>query len=106
MKTEIMYATECAITVYFNRDNEFSSADWREHFKTLSEAIFYAESILDTQADAERIMIWDANTGEILAECFPEEDEEEEPSRDEDYDWGYNEDEGYDPYEGFYTGDC
>ena len=32
-----------------------------------------------------------------------EEDYEEE---DYDYDWGYNEDEGFDPYAGCYTWDC
>lgn len=100
MKTEIMYATECAITVYFNHDSEFSSADWREHFRTLAEAIFYAESILDTQGDAERIVIWDAHTGEVLAECSPD------PVEDDDCDWGYNEDMGFDPYMGCYSDDC
>ena len=25
---------------------------------------------------------------------------------DDDFDWGYNEDEGFDPYEGCYTWDC
>lgn len=29
-----------------------------------------------------------------------------EASQVEDYDWGYNEDEGYDPYTGEYTYDC
>lgn len=29
-----------------------------------------------------------------------------EASQVEDYDWGYNEDEGYDPYAGEYTYDC
>ncbi len=108
MRTEIMYATECALTVYFDRNNEFVSADWREHFRTLSEAIFYAESILNTQVDAERIVIWDANTGEILAECFSD---EEPISEDDGEDW--NEDDwddcdyevGYDPYLGCFAWD-
>lgn len=106
MKTVITYATECALTVYFNHDNEFTSADWREHFRTLAEAIFYAETILDTQGDAERIVIWDAKTGEVLAECYPEESEDEDDEYPDYPDWGYDEDEGYDPYEGCYTWDC
>lgn len=108
MKTEIMYATECAINVHFNHDSEFAFATWREHFKTLAEAIFYAESIFDTQGDAERIIIWDTNTGEILAECTPDPNYEESNFENENYDsdWGYNEDMGYDPYMGCYTDDC
>lgn len=31
---------------------------------------------------------------------------EDEFDEDYDYDWGYNEDEGFDPYEGCYTWDC
>ena len=31
---------------------------------------------------------------------------EEEYLEDYDYDWGYNEDEGFDPYAGCYTWDC
>ncbi len=33
---------------------------------------------------------------------FGSADDEEDP----DDDWGFNEDEGFDPYEGCYTGDC
>lgn len=33
---------------------------------------------------------------------FPEDEDEE----DYDEDWGFNEDEGFDPYEGCWTGDC
>ena len=71
---------------------------------------------------------WDWNDGELVQVAFPylsaDEremlisgicptcwnktfgggDEEKEPEPDED--WGYNEDEGFDPYLGCYTEDC
>lgn len=37
---------------------------------------------------------------------FPADNEEEEEDFEDDSDWGYNEDEGFDPYEGCYTFDC
>ena len=30
----------------------------------------------------------------------------EDAGEPDDFDWGYNEDEGFDPYEGCYTWDC
>ena len=39
---------------------------------------------------------------ELYEEDFNDFDYEDEP----DYDWGYNEDEGFDPYAGCYTWDC
>ena len=30
----------------------------------------------------------------------------DDEGEDYDYDWGYNEDEGFDPYAGCYTWDC
>lgn len=102
MRTEIMYATECALTVYFTDNNEFASADWREHFYSLANAIKSAELIISGESEIARITIWDAKTGEILAECYPDTDEDED-----DYsDWDYNEDMGFDPYMGCYTDDC
>lgn len=100
MKTEIVYATECAMTVYFDTDSDFASADWREHFRTLADAIACAENILDTQVYSTRIVIWDAHTGEVLAECSPD------PVEEYDLDWDYNEDMGFDPYMGCYSDDC
>ena len=109
MRTVITYATNCTLTIKFVDGCDLASADWREQYKTLGEAIAVADVILhhDYPMSAKCIDIWDSNTGEILAQCFNKRfDEEEEPSRDEDYDWDYNEDEGYDPYEGCYTWDC
>ena len=39
---------------------------------------------------------------ELYDDCYEEDYPEDEP----DYDWGYNEDEGFDPYMGEYTWDC
>lgn len=104
MKTELMYATTCGLTVYFNENCDMSYGQWRDTRKTLMEAINTAEAILDTvyPNTAEKVVIWDFTTGEVLAECSREHEEEE----DYDCDWGYNEDMGYDPYLGCYTDDC
>ena len=108
MKTEITYSTPCTLTIYFCETCDLASADYREQFKTLKDAINAAESIFDKlyYATAERIVIWDSNTGEILAECEPDPEAGPTAIPDDFYDWGYNEDEGYDPYMGCYTDDC
>jgi len=108
MKTEIMYATTCALTIYFPKEVDIASADWREQYKTLKDAVNAAEFIFETgYPTAELIVIWDANTGEVLAECsnekVPEDDWNEE---DWEESWGFNEDMGFDPYLGCYTDDC
>jgi len=55
--------------------------------------------------EAEVVDIIDPNTAEVYVTVlnFPDEEEEEEEG---DFDWGYNEDVGFDPYEGCYTYDC
>ena len=55
-----------------------------------------------------QILICDATTGEILAECAPDPDYEESDFENENYnpDLGCNEDMGFDPYMGCYTDDC
>ncbi|MBQ3641725.1 hypothetical protein II906_07375 [bacterium] len=58
------------------------------------DTFFHGESV-------ESVHVIDSETGELIAECVPEE------SVDDVYDdWGYNEDIGYDPYLGCYTDDC
>ena len=109
MKTEITYSTKCTLTIYFVESCDLASADFREQFKNLQDALNMAEFIFETlyPKTAAKIMIWDSNTGEILAECSP--DAEAGPTEvEEDYfdDWDYNEDMGYDPYMGCYTDDC
>ena len=106
MKTEIVYTTPCAITIHFSETCDLDSAYYRERFKTLKDAINAAEFIFYNvyPVTAKKITIWDTNTGEILAECFP--DDVEDPNEEDYNDWDYNEDMGYDPYMGCYTDDC
>ena len=107
MKTEIMYATNCSLTVYFKDEHPLSSGDLRDKFFSLASALEYAEVVLTAfyPDDAIKVVIWDSNTGEVLAECLP--DVEPTPEEDED-DW-YEDDcdyeVGYDPYLGCFTWD-
>ena len=75
---------------------------------TLQDAVDYAEMIFDDEtllrSDAvSKVMICDAETGEICAEC-EHDPVKEAPLPDED--WSSNEDMGFDPYLGCYTDDC
>jgi len=54
--------------------------------------------------EVEVVDIIDPNTAEVYATVLNLPDEEEEEG--DDFDWGYNEDAGFDPYEGCYTYDC
>ena len=77
-----------------------------ENFGSLDDALAYAEEEIDVRQQATFASIWNANTGELCATCWW--DDESVP--EEDYgaweDWDYNEDEGFDPYMGEYTWDC
>ena len=73
-------------------------------FATKKEALEWAQEQIDGQSQFDHInniIIIDADTGEVLAECTPDVD----PYENWD-DWNYNEDMGYDPYLGCYTDDC
>lgn len=87
--------------------NEFGSG-------TLNDAIEYVNSIFEDVTlirakFVKQILVIDANTGEILAECFPDPEcgptEADFENENYDPDWGYNEDVGFDPYLGCYTWD-
>lgn len=108
MKTEILYSTNCAITIYFKKDCDLASAEFREQFKTLKSAIEMAGFIFSAiyPETTERVVIWDSNTGEILAECTPDCDSGPIEVPEDPLDWNYNEDMGFDPYLGCYTDDC
>ena len=89
-----------------------------ENFGSLDAAIAYAQEEIDVRCQAIFAIIWDSNTGEVYASCSWDDEsipEEDYPDYDEDNywddgcpveDWGYNEDEGFDPYLGEYTWDC
>lgn len=105
MTTTIMYSTTCTLTLYY-KEGDLKSSDWRQQYRLLQEALDEAKFILEAlyPEDVERIIIYDANTGEVLAECLPDDIEEDD---DPDYrDWDYNEDMGFDPYMGCYSDDC
>lgn len=78
-----------------------------ESFGSLDDALAFAEEEIDMRQQATFASIWDSNTGEVYATCSSDDEsptEEDDP--DYDLDWGYNEDEGFDPYAGEYTWDC
>lgn len=73
--------------------------------KVLDDVLAYVEHIFDdgTMFHAEcvdDVHIINTNTGELIAECRPDR------LIEDDSDWNFNEDLGYDPYEGSCTYDC
>lgn len=56
---------------------------------------------IDCDGDAYRI-----EDGEVLSVNGFEYDWSDDDDDEDDCDWGYNEDEGFDPYEGCYSWDC
>ena len=110
MKTEIMYATTCKLTIYF-ADGDYESSEWREEYKSLKDAIEMARTIIDSwyYNSVSEIIIWDANTGEILAQCSPDSNKEENDETPYD-EWddgdSWDLECGFDPYMGCYTDDC
>lgn len=104
MKFEILYSTICEATVYSKENKD--SWIFNQRFTTLQKALDWANEIIEISPfnfEIEKIYITDVKTGEMLAECFPD---EEDAYEDEYADWGYNEDAGYDPYLGCYSDDC
>ena len=111
MKMTLTYgsAFEIRIATVTNEvfTNEFGSG-------TLNDAVEYVNDIFEdaTPIRAEfvkQILVIDAHTGEILAECYPDPEcgptEADFENENYDPDWGYNEDTGFDPYLGCYTWD-
>ena len=76
MKVTIEYATRCHVSIYFVEGCDLKCAEWAEEFDTLAQAVRMAERIFDYiyPHSAESIVIWDSNTGEILATCDREEE--------------------------------
>ena len=73
--------------------------------KSLDDTLGYIDCIFNdaTMFRAEcvdYVHVINSDTGELIAECEPD-----HPDKD-DTDWGFNEDMGFDPYEGGYTYDC
>lgn len=70
-------------------------------FDALEDALECAEEALDEELQFKCATIFDCVTNEVYATC-----EAEHCGDEDDCDWGYNEDMGYDPYLGCYTDDC
>ena len=112
MKTEICYGSHFEILI--NTTNERFSFDFGAG--TLGQAIQWAELVFEGHHELLRataikeIIICDAHTGEILAECAPDLDYEESDFENEDHYTGdcddFDLEMGFDPYEGCWTGDC
>ena len=107
MTTYIWYstfATAMITTIWGNvyqRDLECHELQW---FKTWAKDALEDDGCEIPSRMIVKITFID-NNGELLLECSK--DVDIEPQEEEDWDdWGYNEDEGYDPYEGCYTYDC
>lgn len=75
--------------------------------KELSDTLEYVDCIFNDatmfrKECVDLIHVIDTKTGELIATCEPD----GPIPVDDDPDWGYNEDMGYDPYMGCYTDDC
>lgn len=118
MKINIYNTKPCKVT-FCNEDDGIYDAPYP--FDNVNAALAYCEEEIDVRQQAISASIWDADTGEVYVVCgFDEEDIAEEDYSPEDIewddhywddgcpveDWGYNEDEGFDPYLGEYTFDC
>ncbi len=70
MNVKILYSTDCAITIHFCKGHKLASAEWGGRYTNLQDAIDMSKSILQYvyPHSATGIVIWDANTGEVLAE--------------------------------------
>ena len=102
MKTTLHYST--FMTVCVHACGVTATVDYG--CKPLEDVLDFVQAIFndDTLFCGESVVsvhVIDSKTGELIAECVPE-----KSSNDDCSDWGYNEDMGFDPYEGGYTYDC
>lgn len=112
MKTTLHYST--SMTLYVYACGMTATVDMG--CKPLDEILEFVEAIFNDKTffhgeSVDTVHVIDSNTGELIAECEPDKevdnDAESWPTPEEIFDdWGYNEDEGYDPYLGCYTDDC
>ena len=75
MNIKILYTTDCAITIHFKEGYNLYSADWGQRYTNLQDAIDMSKYILRYVYPyaAENVVIWDAGTGEVLAEITRDE---------------------------------
>lgn len=104
MKTTLHYST--SMTLYVYACGMTATVDMG--CKPLDEILEFVEAIFNDETffhgeSVDTVHVIDSNTGELIAEC----ESDRGPTAVDDWDdWGYNEDEGYDPYLGCYTDDC
>ena len=101
MKTTLHYSTFMTLNVH--AIGMIAMIDMRCNL--LNEVLDFVEHIFSNDTMfcgdyVEKVVVCDSNTGELIAEC---DSDRSDPTPE---DWGYNEDEGFDPYMGCYTDDC
>ena len=102
MKTTLHYSTFMTICVH--ACGMTATVDYG--CKPLEDVLDFVQAIFNDETlfcgeSVESVHVIDSKTGELIAECVPEESVEDDCG-----DWDYNEDMGYDPYMGCYTDDC
>lgn len=101
MKTTLHYSTFVTLSIF--GCGITASVDLG--CKPLNEVLDYIQDIFNDNTlfygkSVTHVVATDTNTGELIAECDPDD-------QDETYnDWDYNEDMGFDPYLGCYSDDC
>ena len=105
MKTTLHYSARMTLCVHALDITSQIDLGW----KPLEETLEYIDCIFNNatmfHADCvDWVHIIDSTTGELIAECEP--DPKPSDKNEYDPDWDYNEDMGFDPYEGGYTYDC
>lgn len=75
MSIKILYTTDCAITIHFKEGYNLYSADWGQRYTNLQDAIDMSKYILRYvyPYSAKNAVVWDAGTGEALAEITRDE---------------------------------
>ena len=104
MKTTLTYSTFMTLSIH----SLGLTATIDLGCKELSEALEYVDCIFNDatmfrKECVDLVHVIDTKTGELIATCEPD---GPIPVDDYDPDWDYNEDMGFDPYEGGYTYDC
>ena len=108
MKTALTYSAPFTLTITGLNDDVVTldtSSQTLDSILEYVDMIFNDETPLFHGNGINLITVCDSTTGEIVAECRPD----DEPNFDNpnyDPDWGYNEDMGFDPYLGCYSDDC
>lgn len=108
MKTALTYSAPFTLTITAVNDDVVTLD---APCQTLDSMLEYVDMIFNDDTPLFHgngialIRVCDSTTGEIVAECRPD-DELDFDNPNYDPDWGYNEDMGFDPYLGCYTDDC